>query len=428
MGGFVLDISRIHDLYRDMTITHHGVLRLAQNGLYLPVSDESISDKSKADLLAKGLVFCQVAFLAVQCIARKVQGLPVTLLEIHTVVHVCCAIAMYSIWMQKPLDINDPTRADDWVWHSTEEEEREKWRRCIANMLMFSTHMESWHSERRGSINTKCAEIDFALNLSSRRVMKESSRKIGGSHLNVYTHDTSLALMGKTHRLRTITRGSSSKTTNQVLKIKSGQSIESNIGPAIIGHDHLELVFSEKATKRWVLGLDPNAYSCPVPELDPSTNSVSEADRCDHHPYFEDKIANFSSPSYEQGVLTTFCLWVLCLTYGGVHALGWNFTFPSPTEEKCWRIACPLLVILGGPISELMRLAIQSHRNQTHGRNDERGLVGVLRFFAWFVSTLSLPAYIAARIFLVAEALVSLRQVPVGTYASINWARFIPHI
>ena len=76
------------------------------------LSRESISAKSKADLLAKGLAVCQVSWLMVQSIARHIAKLPLTLLEIHTVVHIFIALSMYCAWLRKPKSVLAPTRID----------------------------------------------------------------------------------------------------------------------------------------------------------------------------------------------------------------------------------------------------------------------------------------------------------------------------
>lgn len=47
--------------------------------------------------------------LRCQSLARKVHGYPLTLLELHTLVHVICAFAMYGLWFRKPLEIYEPT-------------------------------------------------------------------------------------------------------------------------------------------------------------------------------------------------------------------------------------------------------------------------------------------------------------------------------
>ncbi|KAK0733104.1 hypothetical protein B0T26DRAFT_631727 [Lasiosphaeria miniovina] len=59
-----------------------------------------IDDKSKADSIAKALVVGQVCWMAAQCIARAAYGLPIALLEIHTMVHVLCALLIYAVWFR----------------------------------------------------------------------------------------------------------------------------------------------------------------------------------------------------------------------------------------------------------------------------------------------------------------------------------------
>jgi hypothetical protein len=85
------------------------LLLLAQQGHFFNISGETIADKSKANLLAKFLVCLQVLWVAGQAIERKVAGFPISLLEFHTLVHVVCALVMYTLWIRKPYDINEPT-------------------------------------------------------------------------------------------------------------------------------------------------------------------------------------------------------------------------------------------------------------------------------------------------------------------------------
>ena len=110
MGGFVVDISDIHDNVTRATLTPAGVLSLAEEGHFIDISDQDIQDKSKADILAKSLVILQVTWICLQCISRKVAGFPLTPLEIHTLVHAACASIMFALWFRKPLDVRAPTQ------------------------------------------------------------------------------------------------------------------------------------------------------------------------------------------------------------------------------------------------------------------------------------------------------------------------------
>ncbi|KAK8098708.1 uncharacterized protein PG998_011949 [Apiospora kogelbergensis] len=87
------------------TLSSVGVVALAQAGKFIYISPESVSDRSKANLIHKVLVFGQIIWMAMQCIVRFHYGLPLTLLELHTLIHVICANIMYALWFKKPLDI-----------------------------------------------------------------------------------------------------------------------------------------------------------------------------------------------------------------------------------------------------------------------------------------------------------------------------------
>jgi hypothetical protein len=99
MGGFVMNLQEV-DANGPLTITPEGVLGLAKRGQLLLIDESEISDKSKADILAKALVCFQVSWMLIQCIARKVVGYPLPIVELHTLVHVACALVMYGLWFK----------------------------------------------------------------------------------------------------------------------------------------------------------------------------------------------------------------------------------------------------------------------------------------------------------------------------------------
>ena len=109
MGGFVVDVSDMHDKLSRVTLTPTGVLHLAEQGLYEHISDDNIRDKSKSDWLGKGLVILQVLWMILQCISRRAAHYPLSPLEVHTLVHAGCALLVYCLWFKKPLDIKEPT-------------------------------------------------------------------------------------------------------------------------------------------------------------------------------------------------------------------------------------------------------------------------------------------------------------------------------
>lgn len=80
------------------SLSMEGILSLARQDIFIYITPESIEDKSKSSVLQKTLVVVQVLWFLIQCLVRKVYGLPLTLLEVHTVVHVFCAVIIYLVW------------------------------------------------------------------------------------------------------------------------------------------------------------------------------------------------------------------------------------------------------------------------------------------------------------------------------------------
>ncbi|KAF5533698.1 hypothetical protein FMEXI_11669 [Fusarium mexicanum] len=85
-----------------------AIIELASQGHWFKVLEKDIDDKSKAGVFQKAVVLIQILWMITQCACRFVFGLPVTLLEIHTMLHVFFAIIQYCCWIKKPLDVQEP--------------------------------------------------------------------------------------------------------------------------------------------------------------------------------------------------------------------------------------------------------------------------------------------------------------------------------
>ncbi|EUC31238.1 hypothetical protein COCCADRAFT_38653 [Bipolaris zeicola 26-R-13] len=123
MGSFAIELdstNRRHStLFNDLTrltLTAKGVALLTKCGHVVEISLDDIKDKNKADGLAKLLVCIQAGWMIVQVISRTAIGLPTTLLEVHVVAHVVCALVMYILWWHKPRQVTSPTiLKGDWM-------------------------------------------------------------------------------------------------------------------------------------------------------------------------------------------------------------------------------------------------------------------------------------------------------------------------
>lgn len=76
------------------------------------IASTGIEDESKANGLAKFLVCLQACWFIIQSVERLVVGLPISLLEMNTLLPVFMCFFIYLARWHKPLDIDEPYPID----------------------------------------------------------------------------------------------------------------------------------------------------------------------------------------------------------------------------------------------------------------------------------------------------------------------------
>ncbi|KAG1717708.1 hypothetical protein EDB19DRAFT_1889306, partial [Suillus lakei] len=106
MGGFMLYV----DGEPRGTLHPLELLQFVRKGsVDMPViSQKEIEDRSKGDGLSKCIALFQLAWFFVQLVARYVQNLPITLLEIDTLAVAALTCVAYGLWWKKPKDVRYP--------------------------------------------------------------------------------------------------------------------------------------------------------------------------------------------------------------------------------------------------------------------------------------------------------------------------------
>ncbi|KAG1741725.1 hypothetical protein EDB19DRAFT_1704880 [Suillus lakei] len=106
MGGFMLYVDRIPRA----TLTPDELLQFVGDGsVEMPVILKTdIKDRSKGDILAKGVAVFQLVWFVLQLAARHAQNLPITLLEIDTLAIAVLTFVAYFLWWTKPMDVGRP--------------------------------------------------------------------------------------------------------------------------------------------------------------------------------------------------------------------------------------------------------------------------------------------------------------------------------
>ena len=104
MGGFVAQIreGKTYPLHKP------DIVRLGLESTLRRIPAKEISSRSKADHLSKSLALLQLTWFIIQCIARKIQRLPTTSLELVTIAFGVMSGVMYCVWWNKPMAVECP--------------------------------------------------------------------------------------------------------------------------------------------------------------------------------------------------------------------------------------------------------------------------------------------------------------------------------
>jgi len=101
---------------------------------------------------------------------------------------------------------------------------------------------------------------------------------------------------------------------------------------------------------------------------------------------------------------------LIILAFTACHLVGWNFYFPTRTEQLLWRIASVLCAGMPAMISCCRYFGSSGAE--------------VWEKLMWFCT----GAYVLVRVYLLVEVFISLRSVPVDVYTAVDWSAYIPHI
>ena len=119
--------------------------------------------------------------------------------------------------------------------------------------------------------------------------------------------------------------------------------------------------------------------------------------------------------------------------YTGLHLIGWNFVFPTYIEQTFWRVASSTLVgLLVGYLLFISVGSILADRiAQTFFSARATSIMELFYLLPSvvqvFICLPAMAAYGSARLYIIVEAFISLRALPMTAYDSVNWSNFIPH-
>jgi hypothetical protein len=474
MGGFVFEAKRMHATILDadqkrLTLTPVALRKMAVNtpALLPDLSKEGIRDKSKANGLAKFLVCVQAIWFIAQTVGRLATDLPISLLEMNTLLHAFCCLFIYLAWWHKPLDIEEPhviNIADDLAakvcaWMIVKDKQHRYWSAFKRDSQGKASSVSSTRlrlvydddlkltEDATGNAEDPNAKMRKQIAMSRERNMKQ------GRLDEITRSDYTSAKMKKKNTLG-----------NDCVELFSGQKVNGFV--LYDTHATKESADSEIFTALTMIELERlRLAQCLRQEDEAATvwhfGDQSSLVRTEGKMLARGtSIANLSSPDAAlkqwqrpktltpNTVLFTGLLLAGSL-YGGIHLFAWNGPFPSGIERLLWRISCliitspvalVLLAILTGCLMFLVWVIVEIFDACMPIKRLLRWLYGPIgtlldteigEFFFWliFFSILGILAlvYAAARTYLVVECFINIAHLPDAVFQEPNWSQYIPH-
>jgi hypothetical protein len=434
MGGYVVDTTALDEDEQylpgkrtRMTLAPNGVHGLAK---YAPetlpdISIEDIEDKSKADTLAKFIVCVQTIWFCIQVVTRMAQNLPISLLELNTFAHALCALLIYCLWWDKPLDVEQPfvirqERAHDvcalFCYCS-------KFKPAMDSARVEFPYCDGVRGDLSPRINPKHRREKLR---EWRSEIQEADRDSDRLEVRAHVPGTAPAITG---------RG------------KSGQLMSDEKFGRWLARTR---TFTQRDRNRWNMAYltfqrcNLEWYTAPytvglpswVHQKDISFESGAR-DRMRNLPVdfpYDDAMELFPDRSKLHDALGfLFAFTVAGLMYGGLHLLAWNAPFNGRVQELLWNISG--IAVISSGLSLISFIVLLYGEDKLRKRSQKSSGAGFIKALHWVVINVLkvlmfsfILFYLCARVYLVVECFISFAYLPDGVFQDLKWSGYFPHI
>ncbi|KAK3321905.1 hypothetical protein B0H66DRAFT_531268 [Apodospora peruviana] len=444
-GGFVLETPDLEAFPINATSVHYLVSRG-----YIPlpaITREEIWDKSKADVFAKGLALLQSAWIFIQAIARTSQKLPLSPLELFTLAFVISTVMSYFFWWRKPQHVGTPTvlrcettmsriRADagypdDVLWTDTPMDFVEKSTQHWKRRSVFQNY-----DLERGARKMEVTELELPQWNGNQG---PESLRLDTASSSIFEEPRPLWFGQRGTDEKALISPLSSRASTLVVSPKTdGKETTDDNKPETAQNEKTGNIITEiqvDTTNNKKTGAAENEEDDAITRIEEetttnpphtTTHTVTTWTQTPARRIPDDSIMAVRLPT-KMVVL----LLVPSLIHSSIHLAGWNHEFPTQAEQTMWRIAVVMLAAMSsisvGAVRVMGLLGYQGRYNLlwawVNANADPR------RSKVWdVVLGTSTFLLILARLFLIIEVCVSLRQLPAKAYVEVDWTNYIPHI
>lgn len=358
------------------------------------ISEKEIADKGRGDAVSKGIVVFQTTWVILQCIARQVQHLPITELEIVTIAYAGLNFVTYSLWWYKPQNVGCPVLLCD---HET------------MKHLCETKKQESGSGSGAGNGGASTKPLWSVVTEKAKEAKKAKKPWWPRNPCQCETCPATMDIVD----IKNIACALLSLVL--VVPLTRGFILFGRL----MGNIDDELT---PRMEKIIKGIFGARYYCqfgriwghlhkrdsPLPK-DPSGERAPTF-------YAGERVLDTGHWIDKRVVPAAVFGFFIAIGFGGIHCLAWSFEFPSHLERLLWRSAS--LTITCAPVL----LAI--HPLWLWGPK-VYNVFDVILFLIYVGAGFS---YLLSRLLLLVLPFLCLRSLPAEAYQNVQWTRFVPGI
>ena len=399
-----------------------------------------IRDRSKGDALSKCIAILQTTWFLLQCIARGYQRLALTEVELITLALASLNAITYAFWWHKPLWVQEPMRMYFKVQPPTEEQRSDVSSEAseITAYYVISKVGKSLKEYTIGLFDDDCCGVLFALPiiipialffmlclcallpfplgiifllkiLKTIPVTEEPSARRG-----LIAAQIVLAFHKVLYGLTSYIAGVSEGWLRELFRYDDALSHSGFFVGWLFILPTLFLFLLMTTVVLLPLFTLLFLVSFIFTAAFGVTTSNAVAPGATHVPSFY--APSTKSDKYSRMVVFAF----FGVIFGGLHCIGWIFTYPTTSERNLWRASSLAITAIPFIVAPIDYILESFELNKGFGR--------VVRLVLDLVMTILLFIYVPARLSLIAQALALLRNQPQTAFLAIDWTTYIPHI
>jgi len=406
------------------------------------ISEEYIKDRSKSDILSKLIAILQTTWFILQCIARGQQRLTLTELELVTLALASLNAITYVFWWHKPLGVQVPIR----IYFETEAIENVDVEDADAETEITVSYILSKFGNSVGDYLAVIRDvfrervnglvkflifllivpplflvvlvllliplpfalcIVFLLNIPRTKLVAQQKL----DHSKHIAAEIVLSLRRLLYKFTSSIARISEKWIRECFDSRSDSGL-------FVGWLFVIPILFVFLLVTTILLLPFFTFLFLISFIFSAVFGIITASTVTPNSLH---VPSFYSPTTKSDKYSRMVVFAIFgVIFGGLHCIGWNFTYPTAFEQHLWRassLAITAIPLIVAPIDYILE-----------NYELDKGFLKVVRLILDLIMTILLFIYVPARLTLIGQAFTLLRKQPQDAFLAVDWNQYIPHL